>query len=118
MSKVSYEDAKIVGTYPPRSTTEKTDMGVEMMNGVKVVGTRETITIAAGASGHDQPVVTGKEAFYAPELKIDMALKEADPRRGMWAREIQNLVRGEPDAKQFGIPPDYEMFDNRPMEKR
>jgi hypothetical protein len=58
-------------------TTEKTDMGAEMINGLRIVGMRETTTFAARASGRDRPVVTGKEVLYSPELELEVPLKEA-----------------------------------------
>ncbi len=113
---VSYEDSSTAKTHPPSSTTQTTLLGTDTKNGFKVTITRETTTIAAGFSDLDRPVVTGKEVFYCPGLGRDIALKSADPRRGMWAREIQDIVRAEPDAKEFA--PVYEIFDNRPREKR
>jgi hypothetical protein len=110
---VTVENSSDYGIYPPSFTRTSVSLGESTKNGLRVVGTRETTTFAAGAAGKS-PVDSGKEVLRSPELGLDIALKSADPRRGMWAREIQELARKEPNASEFGIPAIYQVFDNRP----
>jgi hypothetical protein len=111
---VTEEKPPVNGLYPPSFTTNVMPLGESTKYGFRVVGTRETTTFAAGVASKSQPVVSGKEVLRCPELGLDIALKRADPRRGMWAREVQSIVREEPNTSKFGIPPTYEIFDNRP----
>jgi len=116
LSVVSYEDPPGDGTYPPSFTIKTTPLGESTKYGLQVLATRETTTFVRGAAHKHEPLVTGKEVLHSPELGLDIAVKGADPRLGMWARELQDIVREEPDANDFGIPTTYQVFDNRPAE--
>ncbi len=115
LSVVRYGDPPSDGTYPPSFTIQTTPLGESTKYGLRVLATRETTTFVTGAAHNNQPLVPGKEVLHSPELAMDIAVKGADPRTGMWAREIQDIVRAEPDPNKFGIPQAYAIFDSRPL---
>lgn len=89
----------------PRPTHE--ELGTQMMEGIEVKGVRIIMTIPAGAQGNDQPIQITSESWFSPELPITMMHTRNDPRHGETVRRITNLVRDEPPATLFQVPPDY-----------
>lgn len=90
------------------------DLGRSTIEGLDVIGTLETITIKAGATGNNQPIKSTKEFWYSPLLGINVLVKRSDPRSGTQifaASEIK--VSEQPDARLFTPPADYEMIDMR-----
>jgi hypothetical protein len=68
---------------------------------------RTTFTIPAGAQGNDQPIQVISETWYSSELRLSMLYTLHDPRQGETVHRITNLVRDEPPAELFQVPPDY-----------
>jgi hypothetical protein len=95
----------------PRSTHD--DLGTQVVEGIEVRGTRTTITIPAGAQGNDQPIQITMESWYSPELHLMMMNTSNDPRRGETVHRITNLVRDEPPAALFQVPPDYTLEETQ-----
>lgn len=87
--------------------TSKVSLGTQTMDGVEAQGTRETVTIAAGAIGNDQPLQIVTERWYSPELQTVIMTKHSDPRFGDSVYRLTNISRGEPDPSLFQVPPDY-----------
>jgi len=83
------------------------------MQSLRVVGTRESITTAAGARGNDRVLISSKDIWYSPDLQMNLSVGRNDPRLGQQTLTMTDLVRGEPDAKWFAIPADYEIIDAR-----
>jgi hypothetical protein len=100
------------GSKLPASTTESVSLGTRKLNGLDVVGTRETTTIAAGVNGNPKPIVKVKEVWHSPELDLDVFIKKVDPRTGTLTQELKDLSRGDPDPKYFAVPRDF-VFDNK-----
>lgn len=99
----------------PRPTHE--DLGTQVMEGVEARGTRTTTTIPAGAQGNDQPIQVTTENWYSPELHLTMMYTTNDPRYGETVHRITNLVRDEPPAELFQVPPDYTLEELQPVAK-
>jgi len=100
---------KLIAEGQGQATTE--DLGTQTMEGVIVTGVRTTRTIPAGAIGNDKPIVIVTEVWTSPDLKAIISSKRSDPRMGEQTFKLTNLVRAEPDASLFTVPPDFKLAD-------
>ena len=97
---------------PPQISSEA--LGTRQILGLRAEGTRQTMTIPAGAFGNVSPIQVVTERWYSPELKIVLESHRTDPRLGDVTYRVTNLVRGEPDAALFAIPSDYTTVERPP----
>ena len=91
----------------PRPQFEQ--LGTQPINGVDATGTRITQVIPAGTQGNDRDLTVVHETWFSPELKVDLLIKQSDPRSGEATTEVQNLTLDEPDPALFQIPADYKI---------
>jgi hypothetical protein len=91
----------------------RTELGNDTMNGVEVVGTRETTTISPGTIGNDRAISIVKEFWFSRELGINVVEKRQDPRVGTQTFTVSDIALGEPDARLFDMPSDYRVVDLR-----
>ena len=103
---------------PRAATTQSITLGTREMETLKVIGTRETTVIAAGAYGNPQPIVTTKEVWHSPDLDLDVSITRTDPRWGTQTRNLTEISLSEPDPDYFTIPVDYTVLDNRSPAKQ
>lgn len=94
---------------PGKATTE--DLGTQTMEGVLVTGVRMTRTIPTGEIGNDKPINIVTEVWTSPDLKTIVYSKRSDPRMGEQTFQLTNLVRSEPDAALFTVPPDFKIVE-------
>lgn len=99
----------ILGNEEGKAATQ--DLGTQTMEGVQVMGTRTTRTIPVGAIGNDHPIVVVNEVWTSPDLKTVVYSKRSDPRVGEQTFRLTNLVRSEPDASLFTVPPDFNLIE-------
>ena len=92
-----------------KATTE--DLGTQTMEGIQVSGVRTTRTIPAGEIGNDRPITIVTEVWTSPDLKTIVYSKRTDPRMGEQTFQLTNIVRSEPDASLFTVPPDFKIAD-------
>ena len=97
---------------PPQVSSEA--LGNRQILGLRAEGTRQTMTIPAGAFGNVGPIQVVTERWYSPELKIVLESRRTDPRLGDVTYRVTNLVRGEPHAALFAIPSDYTTVERPP----
>jgi hypothetical protein len=83
------------------------DLGRQMMEGVKVEGTRSTVTIPAGKLGNDRPLVSVSERWFSPELGVVVMSRHSDPRFGTTSYRLTGVERREPPAALFEVPAGY-----------
>jgi hypothetical protein len=107
-------------TPPPAGTFDngkrslaRENLGSDVMDGLNVVGTRETITINAGVVGNSQPLVTTREFWYSPDLQVNLEVTRKDPREGTQVIHVVDLSRSEPDPAMFQVPAGYVVHDLR-----
>jgi hypothetical protein len=86
-----------------RSLTRES-IGNDTIDGIDLVGTRETVTVAAGVIGNSQPLVITREFWYSPDLQVNLAITRKDPREGTQAVRVGDVSRAEPDPAMFRIP--------------
>ncbi len=87
------------------------DLGSQTMEGVQVTGVRTTRTIPVGEIGNDKPISIVTEVWTSPDLKTIVYSKRSDPRMGEQTFQLTNIVRSEPDASLFTVPPDFTIVD-------
>jgi len=83
------------------------DLGSRQIDGIKAVGHRTTTTIPQGRIGNDRPIQIIDEQWYSPELSVLISSRYSDPRTGVVEYRLTNIVRSEPRADLFAVPPDY-----------
>jgi hypothetical protein len=91
----------------------RTSLGNNDMEGLPVVGTLETTTLAAGTIGNDRTVTQSREFWYSADLKTNISITRKDPREGTQAVHLTLLSRDEPDPSVFAVPAGYTVEDTR-----
>lgn len=91
----------------PAPKTES--LGKRTIAGVEADGTRETITIPAGAFGNEKAVEVVAENWYSPELQIMVEGRRRDPLHGDSTYTVTGITRGEPDPSLFEVPAGYSL---------
>lgn len=87
------------------------DLGTQTMEGLLVTGTRMTRTIPTGEIGNDRPIEIVTEVWTSPDLKTIVYSKRSDPRMGEQTFQLTNIVRAQPDASLFTVPPDFRIVE-------
>jgi uncharacterized protein YecT (DUF1311 family) len=93
-----------------QSVLTREPLGTKTIDGLEVLGTRETRTFKPGSFGNDKPVVVTKEFWYSPQLQFNLAVTRIDPRNGTQKFEVTGLKLGEPGAEWFSLPDGYRMI--------
>jgi hypothetical protein len=94
---------------PAASKFTSESLGTRSIEGVMAEGTRTTSTIAPGAIGNLMPIEVVTERWYSRELQMAVLISRKDPRSGDSVYRLRNIVRTEPPADLFTVPPDYEV---------
>jgi hypothetical protein len=89
------------------------NLGSQVLNGLDLIGTRETQTIGAPVAGSDHPIVVVKEFWYSRQLGLNVLTTRNDPRSGKEVFTVTDIHQGEPDASLFALPPDFRVVDLR-----
>jgi len=85
--------------------------GTKTLEGVVVEATRSSYTVPVARNHNDQPIVVTHEIWYSPELKIVVLETNDDPQSSTTKNELVNIVRGEPNIRQYQPPSDYIVRD-------
>ena len=86
------------------------NLGSRAFGGVAALGTRTAYKVP-GEGRNGRPLYAVHEKWYCPELKIVVLETTDDPHSGSWRNELVDIIRGEPDVKQYRPPRDYEVQD-------
>ncbi|WP_158751305.1 hypothetical protein [Acidobacterium sp. S8] len=89
------------------------DLGKNTLDGVEVVGTRETLTLNQGTIGNSQPLSVTKEFWYSPQLGINLLVKRVDPRHGTQIFSVSELKLVSTQPATFQPPQGYAIKDMR-----
>ncbi len=87
-------------------------LGTKDIEGVSATGTRTTRTIHAGTMGNDRPIVSICDTWVSSDLKMTVLTETDDGQAGRSTMKLVNIVRSEPNAALFQIPPDYRVTEN------
>jgi hypothetical protein len=113
----------VLDFHAPRALTTSTashgnaanrqSLGEQTMNALPVVGSREISTTGTGVRGNSRILVSSKELWYSPDLKMNLSVIRKDPQLGQVTLTVTDLTRGEPDPTWFGVPGGYKIVDAR-----
>jgi hypothetical protein len=90
------------------------NLGTQTINGLELIGTRETQTISSALAGSSRPLVVVKEFWYSQLLGLNVLTKRVDPRSGTELFTVTDIRQSEPDARLFTMPADARVVDLRP----
>jgi uncharacterized protein YecT (DUF1311 family) len=96
-----------------KSVLTREDLGKKTIDGLEVIGTRESRTFNPGAFGNDKPVVVTKEIWYSPQLQFNLSVTRLDPRNGTQKLEVTDLKLGDPGPEWFSTPDGYRLVSGR-----
>ena len=88
-------------------------LGTQTVEGVQAVGTRVTLTFAAGREGNDQPFEIVSERWYSPELQMEVMTRRNDPRSGESIYRLTSINRNEPTRSLFDVPSDFALKEEK-----
>ncbi len=89
------------------------DLGINTLEGIEVVGTRETVTLNPNTVGNSQPLSVIKEFWYSPQLGINLLVKRVDPRHGTQIFSVSDVKLTPPTPGIFQLPQGYAIQDMR-----
>lgn len=98
---------------PGQGQVNSESLGQQVIAGVTAQGTRETMTIPAGAIGNAQPIQIVSERWFSPDLQVVVESTRSDPRFGQTTYQLTNITRTEPAATLFQVPSDYPVKQGR-----
>jgi len=85
------------------------NLGQQTIEGLPVTGTRETTWNASGSRSTGRLALSRTDAWYSPDLHMDLSVDRNDPEAGEITLTVTNLAQGEPDSAWFSIPPGYKV---------
>jgi hypothetical protein len=87
------------------------NLGIMMMEGFAVTGTRRAGASAASTAKSTLPN-TVTESWFSKELKVDLLVTRQGTQSANRTTKLTNITPGEPDPTVFQIPADYTVRDN------
>ena len=96
----------------PNRKTES--LGRQTIAGLPAEGTRITQIIPAGEIGNMLPIQIVTERWYSPDLQTVILQKRSDPRAGDYVYQWTNIIRAEPAASSFVVPPEFPISQGPP----
>jgi hypothetical protein len=96
-----------------RSNVSGESLGQQPIEGLPTTGTRETASNVFGPRGNSRLAIGHTDAWYSPDLQIDLSVTRTDPQSGVVTLNVTDLVRGEPDSTWFAIPSGYTVRDGK-----
>ena len=87
----------------------KEDLGTRTIEGVDCTGTRQTITIPAGAVGNEKPISIVTERWFAPAIDAVVESTTDDPRYGKTTYQLTNVQLNEPERSLFEPPANFKL---------
>jgi hypothetical protein len=87
----------------------KEDLGNRTIEGVDCTGTRQTITIPAGAVGNEKPISIVTETWFAPAIAAVVESATDDPRYGKTTYQLTNVQLSEPARALFEPPANFKV---------
>jgi hypothetical protein len=110
----TFFDTTPEGTYANGTRTlKRVRLGSDVIDGIYVLGTRETVTINPETMGNDRPLVSTREYWYSDELQTNLAVTRIEPGQGKQVIRITGLTRSEPDPHLWDVPIGFTVRDMR-----
>jgi hypothetical protein len=105
-------DLRLDATTLSHSGATIVPLGTKTIEGVTATGSRTTRTINPGTMGNDRPIVFISDTWTSTDLKVTVLAETDDGQAGHRTMKLVNIVRSEPNATLFQVPPDYTMKEN------
>ncbi|HET9401312.1 MAG TPA: hypothetical protein VFO34_10200 [Candidatus Acidoferrales bacterium] len=86
-------------------------LGVKMMEGLMVEGSRTTRVIPSGQIGNDRPIESVYENWYSKDLHVTVLRRVTDPMNGNTLNQLTDIQRSTPNPALFSVPPGYAVRD-------
>src|SRR3954471_10226632 len=99
------------GSMVARARVAEGPLEHKTIDGIAVEGHSTRTVIAAGQIGNEQPLTITNEEWRSPDLNVLVMTRHTDPRSGESTYRLTNIIRAEPDASLFMVPPDYTVKD-------
>jgi hypothetical protein len=91
----------------PESECKTVSLGEQVVDGIKVVGTRVEHAIPTGTFRNQKPIDIRVEQWFSPELGLIIQTTRWSSIGTEAIHRLEQVVRAEPDATLFTVPPDY-----------
>jgi len=91
----------------PESECKKVSLGEQVIDGIKVVGTCVEHTIPIGTFTNQKPIDIRVEQWFSPDLGMIIQTTHWSSIGSEQILKLEQVVRAEPDATLFTLPPDY-----------
>lgn len=101
--------ALVVQIRDEKRDVTKEDLGTRNIEGVDCNGTRQTITIPAGAVGNEKPISIVTETWYSPAIAAVVESSSDDPRFGKTTYKLANVQLNEPARSLFEPPANFKI---------
>jgi hypothetical protein len=89
------------------------NLGKQFLSGVETVGVRDSTTYNPGVFGNDRKMTTEREAWYSPQLDLNLLSIRSDPQTGKQTFTATNVILGDPDPSLFELPAGFKVVDHR-----
>jgi len=89
-------------------------LGEKTLDGVHVVGSQRTYTVAAGKVGNSKAVTVIVQQWSSPELGIIVDKLDTSTTGGQFHYHLTELTQAEPPAELFTVPADYKKILVKP----
>lgn len=89
------------------SESNAVSLGEKVIEGIRVVGTQLEHTVPATIVGNEKPIAVTVEQWFSPELGVVILTTHRSTIGSETIYHLEQIVRAEPDAALFRIPPDY-----------
>jgi hypothetical protein len=102
------------GTYLNGTRTlTRQHLGSDVIDGIDVLGTRETLAIRPGTPDNDRALISTREYWYSDELQTNLSVTRIDPGQGKQVIRLTEISRTEPDPHLWDVPIGFTVRDMR-----
>jgi hypothetical protein len=104
-----------VGPHDSEETQDFTaeNLGKDAMEGLEVIGTRETYALKPAQADRQPTLTLTKEFWYSPQLDLNLVVKRLDPLHGVQNLRVSDINLGEPESAMFSLPKGFKIVDAR-----
>ena len=87
-------------------------LGTRAVAGISASGFRRTRVIPAGTQGNSAPITVVDETWTSDTNEVTLIEIHDDPRDGKTISQVEEFIKGEPDAALFQVPAGYKVRES------
>jgi hypothetical protein len=95
------------GALSSDSESKTVPLGEKTIDGIRVVGTQLEHTVPENTVGNQKPIALTVEQWFSPDLGVVIQATHRSTIGSETTYQLEQIVRAEPDAALFSLPPDY-----------